>query len=175
MHPWFRRPWFTPAIRPPHPSFLRVGISWEGSWEYLWRYTFWFLSAAQAKNPSPRGSSNCYFVRMKTFEKWSILNKELIWIPLSRTDLVDLMTHRSPPRKNEEEELQTCNLYYVHCIANIYAVLPVSAVKYLCSGTPEWGREATPTSISIFDFYGIKALWFEFGNDIFTGCKMPRL
>ena len=24
----------------------------------------------------------------------------------------------------------------------------------------------TPTSASIFDFYGIKTLWFEFGNDI---------
>ena len=44
---------------------------------------------------------------------------------------------------------------------------------------PECGnerrREATPTSISTFDFYGIKALGFEFGNDIFTGFKMPRL
>ena len=33
----------------------------------------------------------------------------------------------------------------------------------------EGGREATPTSISIFDSYGIKTLRFEFGNDIFTG------
>ena len=39
----------------------------------------------------------------------------------------------------------------------------------------EGGRKATPTRISIFDFYGIKALLFEFDNDIFTGFKMPRL
>ena len=39
----------------------------------------------------------------------------------------------------------------------------------------EGGRKATPTSTSTFDFYGIKALLFEFGNDIFTGFKMPRL
>ena len=42
-------------------------------------------------------------------------------------------------------------------------------------GGNEGGRKATPTSISILDFYGIKALCFEFGNDIFTGFKMPRL
>ena len=28
---------------------------------------------------------------------------------------------------------------------------------------------------SIFDFYSIKNLWFEFGNDVFTGNKMPTL
>ena len=47
-----------------------------------------------------------------------------------------------------------------------------------CFGDREWGREeshSTPTSISLFDFYGIKTLWFEFGNDIFTGRKMPTL
>ena len=43
------------------------------------------------------------------------------------------------------------------------------------AGMREGGREATPTSFSIFDFYGIKAFRFEFGNDIFTGFKMPRL
>ena len=42
-------------------------------------------------------------------------------------------------------------------------------------GMREGGREATLTSISIFDFYGIKNLSFEFGNDIFTGHKMPTL
>ena len=61
----------------------------------------------------------------------------------------------------------------IHCFANVYAVLPVSSVKCLCSRGWEWGREATPSSISIFDFYGIKTLWF--GNDIFTGNKMPTL
>ena len=41
----------------------------------------------------------------------------------------------------------------------LYEVLPVSTVKCLCSGgRNEGGREATPTSISIFDFYGIKTL-----------------
>ena len=39
----------------------------------------------------------------------------------------------------------------------------------------EGGRKATPTRTSIVDFYGIMALLFEFGNDIFTGSKMPTL
>ena len=43
------------------------------------------------------------------------------------------------------------------------------------AGMREGGRKATPTSISIFDFYGIETLWFEFGNDIFTGSKMLTL
>ena len=46
---------------------------------------------------------------------------------------------------------------------------------YVPEGGNEGRRKATPTSTSIFDFYGIKALLFEFGNDIFTGFKMPRL
>ena len=42
----------------------------------------------------------------------------------------------------------------IHCVANVYAVLPVSTVKCLCpEGRNEEGREATPTSISIFVFY----------------------
>ena len=36
-------------------------------------------------------------------------------------------------------------------------------------------RGGTPTSISIFDSYDIKTLWFEFGHDIFTGLKIPTL
>ena len=43
------------------------------------------------------------------------------------------------------------------------------------AGMREGGRKATPTSTSIFDFYGIETLWFEFGNDIFTSSKMPTL
>ena len=43
---------------------------------------------------------------------------------------------------------------------------------YVLEGGNEGERKAPPTSISIFDFYGIKTLWFEFGNDIFTGNKM---
>ena len=42
----------------------------------------------------------------------------------------------------------------IHCVAKVYTVLPVSNVKCLYSG----GRKATPTSISIFDFYDIKTL-----------------
>ena len=38
--------------------------------------------------------------------------------------------------------------------------------KMAISRGQEWGREATPTSISIFDSYDIKTLWFEFGHDI---------
>ena len=39
---------------------------------------------------------------------------------------------------------------------------------YVLEGRNERGKKATPTSTSIFDFYGIKALLFEFGNAIFT-------
>ena len=46
---------------------------------------------------------------------------------------------------------------------------------YVPEGGNEGGRKATPTSTSIFDFYGIKALLFEFGNNIFAGFKTPRL
>ena len=53
----------------------------------------------------------------------------------------------------------------IHCAEKVYAVLPVSTVKCLCSG----GQEATLTSISIFDFFDIKALWFGSGNYIYTG------
>ena len=37
------------------------------------------------------------------------------------------------------------------------------------------GGKPLPLALQFFDFYGIKALLFEFGNDIFTGFKMPRL
>ena len=37
------------------------------------------------------------------------------------------------------------------------------------------GGGATPTSISIFDFFDTKTLWFEFGHDIFTGFKLQTL
>ena len=64
----------------------------------------------------------------------------------------------------------------IHSVANVYAVLPFYNVKCLCpEGGNEGGWEATPTSISIFNFYGIKTLLFEFGNGIFTGNKMPTL
>ena len=47
----------------------------------------------------------------------------------------------------------------LHCVAKVYAVLPVSTVKCLYSGERGEGEwEATPTSISIFDFYDIKTL-----------------
>ena len=42
-------------------------------------------------------------------------------------------------------------------------------------GGNEGGKVATPTSISIFDSYGMKRLWLKFGHDIFTDLKMPRL
>ena len=46
---------------------------------------------------------------------------------------------------------------------------------YVLEGGNEGGREVTPTSISLFDFYGFNTLRFELGNDIFTGNKMPTL
>ena len=47
----------------------------------------------------------------------------------------------------------------IHCVANVYAVWPVYTVKRLCpEGGIEGGREATPTSISIFDSYDMKTL-----------------
>ena len=42
-------------------------------------------------------------------------------------------------------------------------------------GMREGGRGATPTSISIFDSFDMKALGFKYGHDILTGFKMPRL
>ena len=51
----------------------------------------------------------------------------------------------------------------------------IHSVAYVPEGGNEEGREATPISISIFDIYGIKTLWIEFGNGIFTGNKMPTL
>ena len=48
---------------------------------------------------------------------------------------------------------------YVHSVAKVYAVLPFYDVNaYVLEGGNEGGRKATPTSISIFDFYGIKTL-----------------
>ena len=82
--------------------------------------------------------------------------------------------HQERKQKQHETSVSE-NFENIHCVAKVYTVLPVSTVKCLYSGGREWGREATPTSISIFDFYGIKAFWFEFGNDIFAGFKMPRL
>ena len=74
---------------------------------------------------------------------------------------------------------------YLLCISNanmkytvlhLFAVWPVYNVKCLCSRGWEWGREgAIPNSISIFDYYGIKTLWFEFGSNIFTNFKIPWL
>ena len=43
------------------------------------------------------------------------------------------------------------------------------------AGIREGGKPFPLAFQFVFDFYGIKALYFEFGNDIFTGCKMPRL
>ena len=55
-------------------------------------------------------------------------------------------------------------------------------VRNVCSGWPVYGGQkseregrATSTSISIFDSYGMKTFWFEFGYYIFAGFKMPRL
>ena len=42
---------------------------------------------------------------------------------------------------------------YLHSVAKVYAVFPFYDVKCLC------------------DFYGVKTLWFEFGNDIFNSFK----
>ena len=49
------------------------------------------------------------------------------------------------------------NLFDLHSVAKVYAVLPFYDVKcHVLEGGNEGGRKATPTSISIFDFYGIK-------------------
>ena len=45
---------------------------------------------------------------------------------------------------------------------------------YVPEGGNGEGRVATPTSISIFDFYDMKSLSF-FGHDIFTVFKIARL
>ena len=47
----------------------------------------------------------------------------------------------------------------VHSVSSYYAVLPFYDVNCLCSrGGHERGREATHTSLSMFDLYGIKTL-----------------
>ena len=61
----------------------------------------------------------------------------------------------------------------LYCIAYICAVNYVYA--YVQEGGNEGGRGATPTSISIFDSYDMKTLWFIFDHDIFSSFKMPRL
>ena len=58
---------------------------------------------------------------------------------------------------------------------NVLSRWPVYEVKCLLPvGGNEGERVATPTSISIIHSYDMKALWFKFGHDIFTGFKMPR-
>ena len=48
---------------------------------------------------------------------------------------------------------------YIHCVANVQAVWPFYGVNsYVVEGGNERGREASPTSILIFDFYGTKTL-----------------
>ena len=66
---------------------------------------------------------------------------------------------------------------HLDCVAKLYAVLPVSTVKYfnILKCLYFGGREEPLTNISIFNFYDIKNMWFEFGNYIFTGFKMPTL
>ena len=68
-------------------------------------------------------------------------------------------------------------VYYTYTLLQKYTQFFLFMMQnaYVPEGGNEGGRKATPTSTSIFDFYGLKALWYEFGNDIFTGCKMPRL
>ena len=46
---------------------------------------------------------------------------------------------------------------------------------FLRAGMREGGRVATPTRVSIFDYFDMNSLWFKFGYDIFAGFKMPRL
>ena len=46
---------------------------------------------------------------------------------------------------------------------------------YVPEGVNGEGRGATPTSISIFDFYDMTSLCFKFGHDIFTAFKIARL
>ena len=37
----------------------------------------------------------------------------------------------------------SCLLHEIHCVAKVYAVLPVSTVKCLYSGGQEWEREGS--------------------------------
>ena len=49
----------------------------------------------------------------------------------------------------------------LHCVAKVYAVLPVFAIKCLCMfwrAGYEGGRKTNHTSISVFDFYDLKTL-----------------
>ena len=63
----------------------------------------------------------------------------------------------------------------MYCRFGRISIFLIETSEYVSEGGNEGGRKATSTSTFIFDFYGIKALLFEFGNDIFNGFKMPRL
>ena len=64
--------------------------------------------------------------------------------------------------------------WYVYTLCPIcfrsFAFLWCKMLMFQRAGMRE-GEKPLPLAFQ----YGIKALWFEFGNDIFTGCKMPRL
>ena len=66
------------------------------------------------------------------------------------------------------------DLQDLKCVAYLYAARPVYNA-YLSVGRKEGEREATPTSVSIFDSYDMKTLWFKFGAKIFSDYKMQRL
>ena len=52
--------------------------------------------------------------------------------------------------------------------------MPFYDVKCLCSGEREGGKPL-PLAYQYLIFMVLKTLGFEFGNDIFTGNKMPTL
>ena len=60
-------------------------------------------------------------------------------------------------------------------LACLLSKMPIFQWVGMKEGGNEGGREATPTSISVFDSYDMKTLWFKFDHDIFSGFKMPRL
>ena len=66
-------------------------------------------------------------------------------------------------------------LYTLYCKSIRTSAFLWCKMPMFCRAGVREGGKYTPTSISIFDFYSIKTLWFEFGNDIFTGNKMPTL
>ena len=98
----------------------------------------------------------------------------------SRVDILSKIHKLYTDRKNVTDFLYLV-LHLAHKVTytpvrNVCPGWPVYGGKYLYSRGQEWGREGvTLTSISVFDSYNMKTLWFKFGHDIFSGFKMPRL
>ena len=81
--------------------------------------------------------------------------------------------------EEKQNPMQENGCFFIYTVLQMFTQFDLFIMEnaYVPVGGNERGRGATPTptSILIFDSYDIKTLWYEFGHDIFTGFKMPRL